>query len=146
MFVAEAHMGSAGTSTSSKYLQIARNYIKAIESGATGDALAKFLHTDVTHYDLPNRFNPAGKISDRRAMLAAAERGQKVMASQKYDILSALEQGNTVAVEIDWIGKLAVPAAGIPAGGEMHARVAIFLEVKDDQIILQRDYVCYDPF
>ena len=139
-------MSSTATSTESRYLRIVREYIKAVESGATGEALGRFLHPDVTHYDLPNRFNPSGKISDRRGMLAAAERGQKVMRSQKYDILSALEQGNTVAVEVDWIGTLAIPVAGIPAGGEMHARVAIFLEFQDDQIILQRDYVCYDPF
>ncbi|MGZ4816533.1 MAG: nuclear transport factor 2 family protein [Terriglobales bacterium] len=138
-------MGTA-TSTGSKYLQITHAYIKAVEQGATGDALAKFLHPDVTHYDLPNRFNPSGKIRDHRGMLASAERGQKVMRGQKYDILSVIEQGNSVAVEIDWIGKLAITVAGIPAKGEMHARVAIFLEFQDDQIVLQRDYVCYDPF
>jgi ketosteroid isomerase-like protein len=140
----EESMGTTATSFSN--LRIARDYINAVERGATGEELGKFLHLDVTHYDLPNRFNPAGKITDRRGMLAAAERGQKVMRTQKYDILSAVEQGNTVAIEIDWLGKLAAPVAGIPAGGEMHARVAIFLEFQEDQIILQRDYVCYDPF
>jgi ketosteroid isomerase-like protein len=34
----------------------------------------------------------------------------------------------------------------IPAGGEMHARIATFLEFQDGLIVLQRDYVCYDPF
>ena len=79
-------------------------------------------------------------------MQAAAERGQKVMRSQKYDILSSVEQGDVLVLEIDWIGKLAISVAGIPAGGEMHARIATFLEFQDDLIILQRDYVCYDPF
>jgi len=139
-------MGTMVTGAGSKYLQIARAYIKAVEGGATGEELGRFLHPDVTHYDLPNRFNPAGKISDRRGMLAAAERGQKVMRSQKYDILLAVEQGDIVAVEIDWLGKLAIPIAGLPAGGEMHARIATFLEFQEDLIILQRDYVCYDPF
>jgi len=139
-------MSSAGTETRSKYLQIAHDYVKAIESGATGEAVGRFLHPEITHYDLPNRFNPSGKISDRKAMQAAAERGQKVMRSQKYDILSSVEQGDVLVLEIDWIGKLAISVAGIPAGGEMHARIATFLEFQDDLIILQRDYVCYDPF
>lgn len=129
-----------------RYLRIAQDYVRAVESGATGDQLATFLHPDVTHYDLPNRFNPSGKVSDRRAMLAAAERGQKVMRHQRYNILSSIAQDNTVVFEIDWVGKLAIAVAGLPSGGEMHARVAIFLEFRDDQIILQRDYVCYDPF
>jgi len=139
-------MGAAASSTASKNVGKGFEYIKAVESGATGEALARFLHPEVTHYDLPNRFNPSGKVSDRAGMLAAAERGQKVLRSQKYDVLSSLEQGNTVVLEIDWLGKLAMPMAGIPAGGEIHARIATFLEFEDGLVILQRDYVCYDPF
>jgi len=128
------------------FVQFANDYIRAIENGATGEALAKFLHPDVTHYDLPNRFDPSGKISDRKAMLATAERGTKMMRSQKYDVLSTVAQGNTVVLEIDWVGKLAVAVGPVPAGGELHARIATFLEFQDGLIILQRDYVCYDPF
>jgi ketosteroid isomerase-like protein len=128
------------------YVQLAREYIRATEDGATGEALARFLHPDVTHYDLPNRFNPAGKISDRKAMLAAAERTTRMMQRQKYDVLSVVTQDNTVVLEIDWVAKLAVAVGAIPAGGEMHARIATFLEFQDGLISLQRDYVCYDPF
>jgi len=139
-------MGTSATGITSKYQLIASDYVKAVENGATGAALSRFLHPEVTHYDLPNRFNPSGKISDLQGMLAAAERGQKVMRSQKYDILSFVVQGNVIVLEIDWLGRLAMPVAGIPAGGEMHARIATFLEFQDDLVILQRDYVCYDPF
>src|ERR1700749_1927540 len=112
-------MSSAALETASRNLAIATDYVRAIESGATGEALARFLHPEVTHYDLPNRFDPAGKISDRNGMLAAAERGQRVMRQQKYDILSAVTQGDVVVLELDWIGRVAMPVAGIPAGGEM---------------------------
>lgn len=139
-------MGTPAVGVGSKNVSAAMQYVKAVEGGATGDTLSKFLHPEVTHYDLPNRFNPAGKVSDRAGMLAAAERGQTVLRAQKYDVLSTLEQGNTVVLEIDWIGKLAIPMAGIPAGGELHARIATFLEFQDGLVILQRDYVCYDPF
>lgn len=139
-------MGTPAVGLRSKHVALAEQYLKAVEGGATGNALAKFLHPEVTHYDLPNRFNPTGKVSDRTGMLAAAERGQTVLRSQKYDVLSALEEGNTVVLEIDWLGKLAIPMAGIPAGGELHARIATFLEFQEGLVILQRDYVCYDPF
>ncbi len=137
---------TAAVEATSNRLRIAEEYVRALEAGSTGESLAAFLHPDITHYDLPNRFNPSGKVSDRQAMLAAAERGQKVMRSQRYVVLSSVAQENIVALEIDWVGRLAVPMAGIPVGGEIHARVAMFLEFCDDQIILQRDYVCYDPF
>lgn len=139
-------MGTPGVGIGSKIVAMATQYVRAVESGATGEVLSKFLHPDVTHYDLPNRFNPAGKVSDLAGMLAAAERGQKVLRSQKYNVLSTIEQGNTVVLEIDWLGKLAIPMAGIPAGGEIHARIATFLEFQDGLVVLQRDYVCYDPF
>lgn len=139
-------MGAPASAAASQHTGKAIEYIKAVEGGATGEALARFLHPDVTHYDLPNRFNPSGKVSDRAGMLAAAERGQKVLRGQKYDVLSSLEQGNTVVLEMDWVGKLAIPMAGIPAGGEIHARIATFLEFEDGLLIMQRDYVCYDSF
>lgn len=139
-------MGTSAVGSASKNVTAAIQYVKAVENGATGEALLKFLHPEITHYDLPNRFNPAGKVSERAGMLAAAERGQSVLRNQKYDVLSTLEQDNTVVLEIDWIGKLAIPMAGIPAGGELHARIATFLEFQDGLVILQRDYVCYDPF
>jgi hypothetical protein len=139
-------MDTMSTETASRNLAIAADYVKAVEGGANGEALARFLHPEVTHYDLPNRFDPAGKISDRNGMLAAAENGQRVMRKQKYDVLATVAQGDVVVLEMDWIGKVAIPVAGIPAGGEMHARIATFLEFQDGLIILQRDYVCYDPF
>jgi len=139
-------MGSFVAGVQVRYYEIVRDYLRASEGGAVGEALGRFLHPDVTHYDLPNRYNPAGKISDRAGMLAAADRGQKVMRRQRYELLSYVEQGDTAALEIDWLGKLAIPIAGLPPGGEMHARIATFLEFRDDLIILQRDYVCYDPF
>ena len=142
----KSKMSAPSTVSASQFVRFAHEYIRAIESGATGEALARFLHPDVTHYDLPNRFDPAGKISDRKAMLATAERGTKMMLSQKYDVLSTIAQEGTVVLEIDWVGKLAVAVGPVPAGGEMHARIATFLEFQDGLIILQRDYVCYDPF
>src|SRR5581483_689267 len=96
---AEEPMGVPAAGVGSKNVATAMQYVKAVENGATGEALSKFLHPEVTHYDLPNRFNPAGKVSDLAGMLAAAERGQSVLRSQKYDVLSSLEQGDTVVLE-----------------------------------------------
>jgi len=75
-------MGATATGISSNNLAVAVEYVKAVESGATGEALSKFLHPEVTHYDLPNRFNPSGKVSDLKGMLAAAERRQPVRATR----------------------------------------------------------------
>jgi len=44
-------------------IEIARVYIKAIENGATGDALAKFFTPDVVLQEMPNRVAPHGSVS-----------------------------------------------------------------------------------
>jgi len=51
-----------------------------------------------------------------------------------------------VAIELEWIGVLAIPIASIPAGGEMRAHFAIFLEFRDGKIVRQRNYDCFVPF
>ncbi len=45
-------------------IDIAREYIKAIEAGATGDALGRFFTTDVELREMPNRIAPHGSVSD----------------------------------------------------------------------------------
>lgn len=120
-------------------------WVRAIESGQTGDALAEFVTLDVVHEDMPNRFFPKGSKSDLTAMRAAAERGRTIMRRQRYDIVSAVGSGSTVAMELDWSAELAVPVGGLQPGDEMRARVAIFMEFRDGRICYQRDYCCYEP-
>ncbi|HEX5754010.1 MAG TPA: hypothetical protein VFZ09_47950 [Archangium sp.] len=64
-------------------LDIAHRYFRAIEQGATGEALAAFFHPEVTQIEYPNRLVPTAATRDLRALLEGAERGQKVVASQR---------------------------------------------------------------
>jgi hypothetical protein len=41
---------------------------------------------------------------------------------------------------------LTIPLGNIPAGGQMRARLAMFIEFRGDKIARQRNYDCYDPF
>jgi hypothetical protein len=55
-------------------------------------------------------------------------------------------QGNRVALETLWVGVLAVPFGALPAGGEMRAHFAMFIEFDGDRIRAQRNYDCFEPF
>ena len=127
-------------------LEIAHQYLKALEDGVTGEALAGFFHQDVKQIEFPNRLHPKGVERDLPALLDAAERGQKVMASQSYTVLHELAAGNRVAFEVLWEGTLAVPLQSLPTGGTLQARFAMFLEFQNGKIIRQRNYDCFDPF
>ena len=126
-------------------LAVARRYIKAIESGANGDEIASFFAPKVVVQIFPSRFFPNGSRDDLAGIRAAAERGKKAMTSQRYRILNGVASGDQVALEIDWVGTLAVPFQDKPKGGQMRAHFEAFFQFKDRKIISQRNYDCYEP-
>src|SRR5262245_1263215 len=127
-------------------LELTRRYFAALEGGATGEALASFYAPQVVQQEFPNRLLPHGARRDLAAILDAAERGQEVMASQRYELLCAMADGDRVAVEFLWSGTLSVPVGSLPAGAEMRGRFACFLEFRDGRIVAQRNYDCFEPW
>src|SRR5262245_552853 len=128
------------------YLEIAKRYRLALEAGAVGDELAQFFSKDVVQEEFPNRLVPNGAKRDLAALLEGAARGKQVMQKQRYQVLNAIEDGQTVALEVQWIGTLAVPVGTLPAGGEMRARFAVFLDFRGDKIVRQRNYDCFEAW
>lgn len=122
---------------------IVRNYLKAIE--ARKDVLA-FYAPDMVQEEFPNALAPAGATRQLADLKAAAKRGQNVMRSESYEILSLLESGDTVAAEIVWRGVLAVPLKSLKPGDTMKARFAVFFEFDGEKIRRQRNYDCFEPF
>jgi ketosteroid isomerase-like protein len=127
-------------------LELTRRYFAAVEGGAVGETLAAFYAPEVVQEEFPNRLAPHGARRDLAAILDAAERGRRVMAAQRYEILHAVADGDRVAVEFRWSGTLAVPVGTLPAGAEMRGRFACFLEFRDGRIVAQRSYDCFDPW
>jgi ketosteroid isomerase-like protein len=128
----------------SENLALARQYLKAIESGSITE-LTQFFAPEVIVEIFPSKFFPNGSRDNLAGIRAAAERGKKVMSSQTFAVKNTLASGDRVALEIDWTGTLAVPFQTIPAGGQMRAHFAAFLQFKDGKIISQRNYDCYEP-
>jgi ketosteroid isomerase-like protein len=132
--------------TSEDHLTIARRYLAALENGATGDALAAFFAPDAVQEEFPNRLTPHGARRGVADLLAGAERGKQVMSHQVYTVVNEVTCNDTVVLEVLWSGTLAVPLGSLPAGSEMRARFAVFVEFQDGKIIRQRNYDCFDPW
>ena len=127
-------------------VDFARRYLAAVERGATGDELAAFYTDDAIQEEFPNRLVAAGARRDLAAILQAAERGQKVMSAQRYELVQAVASDEHLALEVAWTGTLAVPFGSLPAGGQMRARFAMFMDLRDGRIARQRNYDCIEPF
>src|SRR4051794_8388915 len=130
-----------GEPLESDNLAAARRYVEAVERGDAGDGLA-FFAPDVVQEEFPNRLVPSGTSRDLAGIREAAGGGRQVMAAQRYEVLTAVAAGDVVALEVRWTGTLAVPFGDLPAGGQMRARIAVFLEFRDGRIARQRNYDC----
>jgi len=134
------------TTTEETNLALVRRYLEALERGMTSAAVSDFFTPDVVQEEFPNRLMPQGARRGIADLKAAAERGNKVMSAQSFTLLHAVASGNHVAVEVQWVGILAVPYGSLSVGGEMRARFAIFLEIRDGKIAAQHNYDCFDPW
>jgi len=127
-------------------LEVARRYLAALEAGAVGDDLAVFFSPDVEQIEFPNRLVPTGGRRGLAEMLEGARRGQQVLSEQRYQVERAFADGNTVVLEVLWVGTLAIDRGSIRAGQELRAHFAVVLELQNERIIAQRNYDCFDPF
>jgi ketosteroid isomerase-like protein len=126
-------------------LERARGYLAAIESGPADDPF-RFLARDVRQIEYPNQFVPKGAERDLAAIGEAAARGRRVLQSQRYEVRTAIANGDEVALEVLWVGILAVPVGSLAIGDEMRANFGVFLTFRDGLITHQRNYDCFQPF
>jgi len=127
-------------------LETVKSYLGAIEGGAVGAELARHFAPDVVQEEFPNRLVPAGARRDLAAILASAARGQQILRAQRFQILGALESGDSIALEVQWTGTLAVALGTLAPDAEMRARFAVFIELRDGKIVRQRNYDCFEAF
>ncbi|MGV3592146.1 MAG: nuclear transport factor 2 family protein [Gammaproteobacteria bacterium] len=123
-----------------------REYLRAVEGGATGTALARFYTRDAEQIERPNRLNPAGGRSDLPTLLARAEKGRDLLRAQRYEVLSLVAEGQRVATEVLWSGTLAVAVGTLAAGATLRAHIAMFFDMKDGLIYRQRNYDCFEAW
>jgi ketosteroid isomerase-like protein len=127
-------------------LETARQYLAAIEEGGEEHRALAFLAPDVVQIEYPNQFVPTGAERDLQGLKEAAVRGARVLQSQRYEVRTAIANGSDVALEVRWVGVLAIPAGALAVGDEMRAHFGVFLTFRDGLIIHQRNYDCFDPF
>jgi ketosteroid isomerase-like protein len=127
-------------------VEIVKQYLRAVESGATGESLAGYFTEDFVQHEFPNPIVPKGARRGLKELKEAAERGQKVVSSQRYEVRNIVASGDQVVVEILWSATLKVAFGTIPVGGEMRAHIAMVVEMRDGKVAAQRNYDCYEPW
>jgi ketosteroid isomerase-like protein len=130
----------------SQNVELVRQFLQAIESGAGPEEMASFLHPEVHQTEFPNRLFAQGADRDLATLQAAGESGKKVVSSQRYEIRNILASGDRVAVEIQWTATINVPLGTLVPGSQMRAFIGQFFDLRDGKIIGIRNYDCYETF
>ena len=131
--------------TDHPHAKLYREWLRAIEQGATGDELARYFTPDVLAIELPNLIFPAGARRDLAAILQAAVRGKDVVRDQRFEVRSILIDGDRLAAEVEWSATLCVPVGARPAGETLRSFFAAFVTFRAGRIAENRSYDCYAP-
>lgn len=119
---------------------------RALESGTQGDALRAHFTDDATTIERPNQLKPAGATATLEQMIEASANGAQMLSWQRYEELSMLEHGSTVAVRCTWTGEIARDVGPFKAGQVLTAHIAQFIEVQGSKVASIETYDCYEPF
>ena len=129
-----------------KNILVVREYLKALADGEAGESLGRFFSENAVQIELPNKLNPAGGKSDLETIKKRSEEGKHLLTRQTYTIKNEIIDGDDLAVEAVWTGILAIPLGELAAGYEMKAHFAMFFKFENNQIVLQRNYDCFEPW
>ncbi len=127
-------------------IAVVEAFLKAVGEGKTGDELNEFYDEDVLQIEYPNMLTKQLVERDLEALKNASEKGKQVLSSQNYEIVKSYELGDTVIIEANWTGVLAIPLGKCQVGDEMKAYFAQFFDFKKHKIIRQRNYDCFESF
>lgn len=127
------------------HLRLVREYLAAIEAEQDARVL-DFFDPSVCQREFPNQLVPAGAERGLEQIREGARKGRQVVEQQRYEISSALVDGDRVAVELTWTARLKLPVKNTPAGGQMRARCGMFFRIQGGRIVEQHNYDCFDPF
>ena len=127
-------------------LQLAKDYLIALERGVDRETLTAFFSPDVVQEEFPNRLLENGARRALAEILDGNERGSALMRAQRYELRNAIASGDTVVLEVLWKGTLASSMGSLAAGDDMQAHFAIFLDFRGGRIVRLRNYDCFLPF
>jgi hypothetical protein len=78
-------------------------------------------------------------------MIAASELGAGMLAFQRYDVNRWIESEETVVCQAEWHAELAKDAGPLREGQRLHTYSILIFTFRDDKIIRQEAYDCYEP-
>ena len=120
--------------------------MQALESGVHGEELRRFFHHDAEQIEYPSLVDPRVGLRGLDGMIAASELGAGMLVFQRYDVSRWIESDDTVICQAEWHAELAKDAGPLRQGQGLHTYSVLIFTFRDEKIIRQEAYDCYEPF
>ena len=139
-------MSDLAPAASSHALELVRAYLRALETDADEAHIASFFRLDVEQREHPNRLVERGVTRNLAELIAGYRKGRAVVQDQRFELKSAVVDGERVAVEVSWSARVKVPLGKLAPGDTMRAESAMFFRIVGGRIAEQRNFDCFEPF
>ncbi len=83
-------------------VELAREYLRAVESMGPAENVARFYSPTSNFTNFRIALCRTGACGGARDLQAAYGQAQKLLSSQRYDVRRVVENGDEVAVELEW--------------------------------------------
>ena len=120
--------------------------MQSLESGVHGEELRRFFHEDAEQIEYPSLVDPRVGRRGLDGMIAASELGAGMLAFQRYDVSRWIQAEDTVVCQAEWHAELAKDAGQLRKGQRLHTYSILIFTFRDEKIIRQEAYDCYEPF
>lgn len=124
--------------------ETARAYLRSLET-RDGTTLSYYAD-DAVQTEWPNRLVVNGATRDLAGLREAGERGKHAVSDERYEVVTTVEQGDRVALQVEWSATLNVPFGKLVAGDRMRAHFGLFMKFAAGKIVSQHNYDCFEPF
>lgn len=108
------------------------------------ELLDELLAEEVCFIEHPNVFNQDGGERDRAAMLDGIALGRTILATQCFEPIAYVVDGNEVATRMRWTGTLSASAGPFAAGTTLTAWCVGHYELRDGRIVRIEQHDCYE--
>ena len=119
--------------------------MQSLESGVHGEELRRFFHEDAEQIEYPSLVDPRVGRRGLDGMIAASELGAGMLAFQRYDVSRWIEAEDTIVCQAEWYAELAKDAGQLRKGQRLHTYSILIFTFRDEKIIRQEAYDCYEP-
>lgn len=126
------------------HLNMALDYINALEAGATGEELYMYYHDDIIQVSYPCLFSPRLTARDLGDIADGTGKHLLPVKDVEYDVRKTFSAENMVVVEAVYTAVLHAPYANLPQGRHLKAYLSLCFEFRDNKIIRQRNYECFE--